>query len=56
MMDESEQRMFDQVKEELAVTKMDEEALLESLGALQSENEALWKLLEAIRKRLEHLR
>lgn len=56
MMDESEQRMFDSVKKELDAVKMDEKALVEGIGALQAENEALWKLLEAMRKRMEHLR
>ena len=56
MMDESEQQMFDSLKKELDAVKMDEKAFIETFGALQAENEALWKLLEAMRKRMEHLR
>ena len=56
MMDESEQRMFDSVKKELDAVKMDEKAMIESMCALQAENQALWMLLESMRKRMEHLR
>lgn len=56
MMDESEQLMYDTLRKEVDAVRMDEKALIETIGALQAENEALWKLIEAMRKRMEHLR
>lgn len=47
-MDESEQRMFDPLQKEYDAIKMDEKALIDSMCALQAENQALWMLLDAI--------